>query len=122
MSVELEIHVEGLDDLQRKLESLSSALQSRVHEGLVEGGILLENTARSFAPYRTGFLESTIFAMVVGWILRFGATAPYAHFLEFGTRFIRARNFLSRALQYCMPDLLRRLNEAVDKAIQEARR
>jgi HK97 gp10 family phage protein len=121
MSVEVEIHVEGLDDLQRKLESLGSALQNRVHEGLVEGGVILENAAKSFAPYRTGFLESTIFARVVGWVLRFGATAPYARFVEFGTRFIKTRRFLSQALQYCMPDLSRRLNEAVDKAIQEVK-
>jgi hypothetical protein len=121
VSVELEIHVQGLDDLQRKLESLGPALQNHVHEGLVEGGVSLENTGKSFAPRRSGYLESTVFARVIGWILRFGATALYTHFQEFGTRFIMPRRFLSRALEYCMPDLLRRLNEAVDKAIQEVK-
>jgi HK97 gp10 family phage protein len=122
MSIETEIHVEGLDDLERKLESLDPALQANVHESLVEGGPILENASKSFAPRKSGYLESTVFTRVIGWVLRFGATAPYARFVEFGTRYILPRLFLSRALQYCMPDLLRRLNEAVDRAIQEAKR
>ena len=121
MSVELEVHVEGLDDLRRKIETLSPALKSQIHDVLVEEGEILKNTAQSFAPRRTGYLESSIFAKVEEWTLKVGATAPYAAFLEFGTRFIQPRRFLARALEYCMPSLLRRMNEAIDEAIGEAK-
>lgn len=120
MSVELEIHVEGFDDLHHKLETLSTAMKNHVHETLVEQGVIMENTVKSFAPYRTGYLESTIFARVEGWILKVGATAPYARFLEFGTRYIFPRRFFSRALEYCMPSLVNRLNQAIGEAIREA--
>jgi HK97 gp10 family phage protein len=122
MSVELEIHVEGLDDLRRKMETLSSAMKNHVHDALMQQGEVLKNTARSFAPRRTGYLESTVFARVEEWILKVGATAPYAAFLEFGTRFIFPRRFLDRALEYCMPSLVNRLNQAIAQAIQEAER
>jgi len=121
VSVELEIHVEGLDDLRRKMETLSSTMKSQVHDTLVEQGEILKNTAQSFAPRRTGYLESTIFATVKEWILRVGATAPYAAFVEFGTRFIFPRRFLARALEYCMPSLVRRMHEAIDEAIREVK-
>jgi len=121
MSVELEIHIEGLDDLHRKMETLSSAMKSRVHDTLVEQSEVLKNTAQSLAPRRTGHLESTIFARVEEWILKVGATAPYAAFVEFGTRFIQPRRFLARALEYCMPSLVRRVYEAIDQAIREAK-
>ena len=121
MSVELEVHVEGLDDLRRKIETLSPALKSQIHDVLVEEGETLKNTAQSFAPRRTGHLESSIFAKVEEWTLKVGATAPYAAFVEFGTRFIQPRRFLARALEYCMPSLLRRMNEAIDEAIGEAK-
>ena len=120
MSVELEIHVEGLDDLRRKLESLGPSMRTVVHNELVEQGEVLKNTAQSFAPRRTGYLESTVFARVEGWILKVGATASYAAFVEFGTRFIQPRRFLARALEYCMPGIIRGLNEAIAVAIQEA--
>lgn len=120
MSVEFEIHVEGFDDLRRKMETLSSTMKDRVHDTLIEQGETLKNTAQSFAPRRTGYLESTVFARVEGWILKVGATAFYAAFVEFGTRFIQPRRFLARALEYHMPDIIRSLNEAISGAIQEA--
>ena len=121
MSVELEIHVEGLDDVRRKMETLSSAMKRQVHDALVQQGEILKNTAQSFAPRRTGYLESTIFARVEEWILKVGATAPYAAFVEFGTRFIFPRRFLARALEYRMPSLVRRVHEAIDQAIREVK-
>jgi len=121
MSIELEIHVEGLDDLCRKIEMLDSAMKSQVHDTLVEQGEMLKNTAQSFAPRRTGYLESTIYARVEEWILKVGATAPYATFIEFGTRFIQPRRFLARALEYCMPGLVRRMHEAIDQVIREVK-
>jgi len=121
MSVELEIHVEGLDDLHSKMETLSSTMKNQVHDSLVEQGEVLKNTAQSFAPRRTGYLESTIFAKVEEWILKVGATAPYAAFVEFGTRFIQPRLFLARALEYCMPSLVNRFNQAISQAIREAK-
>jgi len=121
MSVEAEIRVEGLDELQHKIETLTSSMKNRVHDTLVEQGEVMKNTAQSLAPRRTGYLESTIYAKVNELILKVGATASYAAFVELGTRFMQPKRFLARALDYCMPHLLRRMHEAIDEAIQEAK-
>jgi len=121
VSVNIEIHVEGLDDLRSKIETLDSATKNHIHDKLIEQGEILRNTAQAFAPRRTGYLESTIYARVRDWVLKVGATASYAAFVEFGTRFIQPRRFLARALEYCMPGLVRSMHEAVDDAIREAK-
>ena len=120
MSVEGDIEVFGVEELKRKFERLDLAMQERIHDNLVEQGLVLESTVKSFAPRRTGFLESTVFSHVEGWFLRVGATAPYAYFVEFGTRFMQARRFIQRAMEYCWPGIWDRLNQAVDEAIREA--
>jgi len=120
VSVEFECDVRGIEELQQKFERLDSAMQQQIHDKLTEEGLVLENTVRSFAPRRTGYLESTIFSRVEGLLLKVGASAPYAAFLEFGTRFIQARRFIRRSLEYCWPRIWNRLNHAVDEAIKEA--
>jgi len=120
MSVEFECDIYGIEKLKQKLERLDSTLQQQIHDKLVEQGLVLENTAKSFAPRRTGFLEASIFSRVENWLLKVGATAPYAYFVEFGTRFMKARRFIQRALDYCWPGIWDRLNHVVDEAIEEA--
>jgi hypothetical protein len=61
-----------------------------------------------------------------------GAIAPYAWFVEFGTRYLKARKFgtrylkarkfLWRAIQRYLPQLGSIIGEAVRQAIEEARR
>lgn len=120
MSVEFDCVVHGVEELQRRMERLDLTMQEQIHDKLVEQGMILENTAKTFAPRRTGYLESTIFSKVEGWLLKVGASAPYAYFVEFGTRFMQARRFIQRALEHCWPRIWDRLNQAVDEAIKEA--
>jgi len=120
VSVEFDCDVRGIPELQQKLERLNSTMQQQIHGELSEQGIVLENTIKSFAPRRTGYLESTVFSRVEDWLLKVGATAPYAYFVEFGTRFMQAKAFIRRALDYCWPGIWDRLNQAVDEAIREA--
>jgi hypothetical protein len=48
------------------------------------------------------------------------ASAPYAVYVEFGTRFIQAKRFLSRALELGMLGLVQHVNRAIEDAIREA--
>ena len=99
MSVKMEIHVQGLPELREKLLRLGESMKERVHDAMVFEGEAMKTTAQSLAPVRTGYLASTIFSRVEGLILRIGATAPYTAYQELGTRFIRARRFLSHAVE-----------------------
>lgn len=121
MSVEMQIDVHGIPELQRKLDRLDENMRSYVDHALSFEVEAMQTRAQGLAPKRTGYLASTIYAERVGeWAFKLGARAPYAVFVEFGTRFMQARRFLSRALELGMQGLVNRVNHAIDDAIREA--
>jgi len=121
MSVEVTVDLKGVAELQGKLIRLDQDMRMYVDEALHSEVSSIRELARSLAPKRTGFLASTVFAERVGeWAFTLGAKAPYSYFVEFGTRFMRARRFLSRALESAMPSLVMHVNEAIKDAIVEA--
>jgi HK97 gp10 family phage protein len=122
MAFEVQLDVKGVKEFQAKMRSLDSAMQKHVHRKLVSLGADVAAEARRLAPMRTGRLRSNIFSRVREWMLVVGATAPYALFVEFGTRYMQARKFLWRAIQRYLPQLGSIMGEAVRHAIGEARR
>jgi len=121
MSLEMAVNVYGIPELQCKLERLDENLRVHVDEALASEVNGMQNLAQSLAPRRTGYLASTVYAERTGeWSFRLGARAGYARFVEFGTRFMHARRFLSRALELGMPSLVRRVNQTVADSIAEA--
>jgi len=121
MSVEMTIDLRGITELQRKLDRLDQNMRQYVDEALNIEVSNMRMPAQSSAPKRTGFLASTVFAEKIGeWAFKLGAKAEYAYFVEFGTRFMRARRFLSRTLELSMPSLVQRINQAIAEAIVEA--
>jgi HK97 gp10 family phage protein len=121
MSVEVVVNINGFSELQLKLDRLDLTMRNRVDEALSHEVFSMRAVAQSLAPKRTGHLASTVYAERVGeWAFKLGARAQYAYFVEFGTRFVRARRFLSRALESAMPGLVQRVCQAVREAIVEA--
>ena len=121
MSVELAVNINGFSELQLKLDRLDLALRSRVDEALNSEVSIIRAVAQSLAPRRTGYLASTVYAEKTSeWAFKLGAKAQYAYFVEFGTRFMQAKRFLSRALELAMPGLVQRISQAVRNAIVEA--
>lgn len=120
MSVKIEIHYEGLEELQTKLQTLDSAIKRRIQNSLNTLAQSIKETAQQLAPVRTGYLRSTIFAKTENWLIKVGARAPYAAYVEFGTRFMRGRRFLSQALQVHIPQLRQLMDLAVEEAKREA--
>jgi len=120
VSVEMEIHVNGLPELREKLNRLDDSMKFRVHEALQFEADGMKNDARARCPVRTGRLRDSIYARVQNWILQLGATAPYAVYQELGTRYISPREFLKNAVWLRMQSLVNRINRAVGDAIREA--
>ena len=119
MSVEMEMHIEGLPELHQKLSQLDDGLKRYVQEAMQFEAEAMQNMARARCPVRTGRLRDSIYAEVQDWIIELGAAVPYAVYQEFGTRFIRARRFLSNAVELRMPVLVNSLNGAINQAIEE---
>ena len=120
MSVEMEIHIDGLPELRQKLNRLDKGMKRKVHEAMQFEADAMKNIARARCPVRTGRLRDSIYAKVRDWILELGATAPYAIYQELGTRYIRPREFLKNAVSLRMQSLINRVNRAIGGAIREA--
>jgi len=121
VSVEMQIDVHGIPELQRRLDRLDQNVRSNVDAALNFEVEAMRLRAQGLAPRRTGYLASTIFSdRIDEWVFKLGARAPYAFFVEFGTRFMQARRFLSRALELSMLSLVLHVNRAVHEAIVEA--
>jgi HK97 gp10 family phage protein len=119
MSVEMELQVEGAQELAEQMRKLDRAMYEKVQRRLYEIGVQMRNLARQLAPVRTGRLRDSIFSRVQGWELKFGAKAPYAEFQEFGTRHIPPRQFLTQALSQYDPQLELLIATAIEEAIRE---
>ena len=126
MSVELEpfkldLNVEGIEELEHKMNVADRGIISRVHKELYDIGVAIRDLAKELAPVRTGRLRISIFMNIVEWTLRVGATVPYALFQEFGTRYIQARKFLRNAIAAYREQVVPRIGAAIQEAIDSAR-
>lgn len=120
MSVEVTVNINGFSEFQLKLDRLDLTMRSRIDEALNSEVSNMRAVAQDLAPRRTGYLASTVYAERTGeWAFKLGARAQYAYFVEFGNRFMRARRFLSRALELAMPGLVQRVSQSVRDAIVE---
>lgn len=120
MSVEMEMHMEGVPELKEKLNQLDGDMKRNVQDAMRFEADAMKNAARARCPVRTDRLRDSIFAKVEEWTVKLGATAPYAVYLEFGTRYVQPRRFLSNAVESRMQSLVNRMSRAIKQAIGEA--
>jgi len=120
MSVEMETEVEGFEEFQQKMERADSSLRAGVHQRLTQLADSIKETAQQLAPVRTGYLRSTIYAHVDNWTVKVGAHAPYAAYVEHGTRFMRSRRFLSQSVEIHLTQIESVIGLAVEEAVREA--
>jgi HK97 gp10 family phage protein len=117
---ELNVKIDGISELQARLRHLDEGMKEQVRYALAFEGESIKATAQSLCPVRTGYLRSTIYAQIENWTLKIGASAHYAAYVEFGTRFMRARRFLARAVELRLQSLVNAVHRAIDRAIREA--
>jgi len=122
MSVEMEVQFEGQDEFQLKMERADVSMKALVQQRLEELAEAIKETAQRIAPVRTGYLRSTIFTEADEWTVKVGASAPYAVYVEFGTRFTHGRLFLSQAVEIHRLQLVNMVGEAVNESLVEASR
>jgi len=122
MSVEMGVQFEGRDEFRLKMERMDASMKARVQQRLQELAESIKETAQRIVPVRTGYLRSTIFTETAEWTVKVGASAPYAAYVEFGTRFMPGRRFLSRAVETHHLQLVNIVGQAVNESIVEASR
>ena len=78
-------------------------------------------SARNRVPVRTGRLRDSI--QILGWgpgWISAGATAPYARFVEWGTRYMRARPFWTPAVWEAVKRIQARIVDLTARIVEEA--
>lgn len=80
------------------LAGFPSRLEGEVEKELDIVGAEMKDISWNLVSVRTGFLQSTIYYTVTGFVLEFGAAANYAWYVECGTWHMTARPFIRPAL------------------------
>ena len=120
MAVNITYDVEGAGKFRAALDRFDSGMQREVHERLRSWCEDVKSSAGRKVPVKTGRLRGSIYSRVGEWVAEVGADAVYALFVEFGTRYMRARPFLFPAVQEYLPRLESIICEAIDGAKREA--
>ena len=120
MAVEISLNLEGVEEFKAALQNFDSAMQRQVHEQLERWAVEVREHAKGLAPVRTGYLRSSIYAKIQGWVAEIGSEAAYAMFVEFGTRYMQARPHLYPAIQEHLPRLEQIICDAINQAKAEA--
>lgn len=98
MSVNIEVSIE--QGLTVALQQLIEQYPEAVGAALMQIGERVLNTSDTLVPVRTGFLKSSMGVRQDSHFqITFYAGAPYAGFVEFGTKRMAARLFMTRAIE-----------------------
>ena len=121
VSVQLKMDLGGIEEFRAKMMYLPEDIRHRIYETMNSIAQDIVIRAKQLCPVRTGRLMHSIYAHVSrDMVLKVGATAPYAIYQEFGTRYIEPRAFLTQAIMENIPKLAMLMREALRLAIEEA--
>lgn len=102
------------------MSKLDSSLQDQVYRYLVSWAADVKAEAIRNAPVKTGYLRSSIYAVVKDWVVSLGVDASYAYFIEFGTRRMTAKPFMYPAVEKYLSELETIIVAAIQAAKSEA--
>jgi len=123
MSIEIKIDFGDIDKLSTKLMILPDGIREEVYNSFNTICDEIVADAKGICPVRTGRLQHSIYGNVSrDLILKLGATAPYARYVEYGTSRMAPRAFLSTALWSNFPRLLMLTYQALQRAARERAR
>lgn len=117
-------NVKGLKELIAVLEKIPNELDKAVESVLEDNAQEIERDAKSFAPLDTGKLRQSIKSTQTKdkeYTIKANSTgnAPYATFVEFGTRFMRAQPFLYPAFFKGRSRFIKDLENLLEKTFKK---
>jgi HK97 gp10 family phage protein len=123
MTVKLQVDLKDIEEFSKALRRMPEDMRENIYNGLSEAARQTVVRARAYAPVRTGALRASIYAYLSkDLVLTFGAYVYYAMFVEYGTRYMMPRYFLTRAVQEQLPVFNFAIGEAVSQAWQNLKR
>lgn len=118
----VEIEIEGLERLIRKIEDITGDVELVLDVALDAGAQAIEDMAVTLVPIRTGRLRDSIHHFkqsALTWIIRAGGPdAPYARFVEYGTFKMAARSFMRASAEGRRQEVVQIIRDKIRKLIQ----
>ena len=108
--------MKGLERAQARLQQLSVRAARALQGAVEDAGAETLSAARDIVPVRTGRLKASLYMQPEETACRVAATAPYAVFVEWGTRYMSPRPFLLPAAREA--DFFARAARAVKEILQ----
>jgi HK97 gp10 family phage protein len=109
----------NFDVLSSCFECLCKQYQEAVAAGMRNVAENILATANTLVPVRTGYLKSTLaIEQPSNFQLKVKATAPYAYYVEFGTRKMSARLFLTNSVNQHLPEFAPEIEQQIKDLLQ----
>ena len=109
MSVQISVKLSNFDVEKSCFDCLCEQYPEAVGAGMMNVAQNILATANTLVPVRTGYLKSTIsIEQPSNFKLKVKATAPYAYYVEFGTKKMSARLFLTNSVNQHLARVCRR--------------
>ena len=111
--------VKGLNEVVARFGKAAEQVKTVVEDHLLNCGNDIVTVAKMLVPVRTGYLRNSIAASVqFPMRLYVVAKAPYATYVEFGTRYMAPQPFMYPALKQWLPQLFEDLKSYVTALVE----
>jgi HK97 gp10 family phage protein len=119
LSVQISVNFSNFEVLSSCFECLCEQYPEAVKEAMANVAQDILATANTLVPVRTGFLKSTLaIEQPSNFQLKVKATAPYAYYVEFGTRKMSPRLFLTNSVNQHLPEFGPAIEEQIQNILQ----
>lgn len=106
------VQIEGIDELNTLFKNLVPEMEKAFTNITSQYSNDILQEMRSIVPVKTGYLKSTIGGGVSSTTMQLYVTAPYAGFINYGTRRMKARPFFTGPVERQAPNMIKALNQA----------
>jgi HK97 gp10 family phage protein len=109
----VQIQVEVDDQASPLLEVAFAKIEDQINAGLDEAGNEIVIYAQQIVPVRSGRLRNSIGYTVADGTLTIYATAPYAAYVEFGTRRMKSEPYIRPAIDAYVQAIVSSITEQI---------
>jgi HK97 gp10 family phage protein len=119
LSVQISVNLSNFDVLSSCFDCLCEQYPEAVAAGMLNVAQNILATANTLVPVRTGYLKSTLAVeQPSNFQLKIKATAPYAYYVEFGTRKMSPRLFLTNSVNQHLSELAPEIEQQIKDLLQ----
>jgi HK97 gp10 family phage protein len=119
MSISIQVSLTNFDAKRNCLNCLCEQYPEAVAAGMLNVAQNILATANTLVPVRTGYLKSTIaIEQPSKFQIKVKATAPYAYYVEFGTKKMSARLFLTNSVNQHLNELAPEIEQQIQDLLK----